>query len=594
MSSINKHLQFLLYLFLFPLIIHSCMDPIVESEDKIFEQTDNAFLNPTNDFPNGDFDYDLNHWGGFMNNSDSRIEIDVSDNSDYSNLEKENVAKLTALDGGSGLYNYFSYIPGDTFLFSFNYMIPDSIVNSENPPVFGLEIRTRTVDENLNITESVEDTYYNLFNEDTTKRLIADGNWHQIDIKRNFINPDAKAMYFRVGLFEFSLFFTGELASSRAVTFLDNFHIQNNANINTKPSDFNIVYPLDNDVFDLDTINNFQTIPFIWESSFDEDTILYTNRLLAQIPAENLLMSNGFEEYEEVQAINPANGSFVNYKMPDGFGTGIFNWFVGQSNGDQYFTSWVTDTISRSGEHSFRMGAAPVNKPKHTSTLMYTLSMVFTNGAINKDRVKPGTNLTIKGYMMTPSADKLTGDNSAALMVSTFTDEWYYHTSPAIGSDYTPDIWHPFEVSMRLPESSWAPNTVAAWLCFRYDQYADGTGSVYFDDVSISASEPIRYKVTNFFDITTNQTSSTMSGNYIQNLFNFINYDLSGLTFSSVDFEWSILATDLSSQVEALNSPVVFTVLDSSPSEFTTNLNSTDQNFSHLQSFIFNEIMSEE
>ena len=80
-----------------------------------------------------------------------------------------------------------------------------------------------------------------------------------------------------------------------------------------------------------------------------------------------------------------------------------------------------------------------------------------------------------------------------------------------------------------------------------------------------------------------------MSGNYIQNLFNFINYDLSGLTFSSVDFEWSILATDLSSQVEALNSPVVFTVLDSSPSEFTTNLNSTDQNFSHLQSFIFND-----
>ena len=239
------------------------------------------------------------------------------------------------------------------------------------------------------------------------------------------------------------------------------------------------------------------------------------------------------------------------------------------------------------------MGAAPVNKPKHTSTLMYTLSMVFTNGAINKDRIKPGTNLTIKGYMMTPSADKLTGDNSAALMVSTFTDEWYYHTSPTIRSDYEPDIWHPFEVSMRLPESSWAPNTVAAWLCFRYDQYADGTGSVYFDDVSISASEPIRYKITNFFDITTNQTSSTMSGNYIQNLFNFINYDLSGLTFNSVDFEWSILATDLSSQVEALNSPIVFTVFDSSHLEYTTIFNSKNQKFPDLQSFIFNQIMSE-
>ena len=90
-----------------------------------------------------------------------------------------------------------------------------------------------------------------------------------------------------------------------------------------------------------------------------------------------------------------------------------------------------------------------------------------------------------------------------------------------------------------------------------------------------------------------NTISSTMSGNYIQNLFNFINYDLSGLTFNSVDFEWSILATDLSSQVEALNSPVVFTVFDSSPLEYTTIFNSKNQKFPDLQSFIFNQIISE-
>ena len=49
---------------------------------------------------------------------------------------------------------------------------------------------------------------------------------------------------------------------------------------------------------------------------------------------------------------------------------------------------------------------------------------------------------------------------------------------------------------------------------------------------------------------------------YLKNLFSYIIGDLSGVSFSEVKFEWGILATDLKDEVKALNSPITFTVID--------------------------------
>ena len=61
-------------------------------------------------------------------------------------------------------------------------------------------------------------------------------------------------------------------------------------------------------------------------------------------------------------------------------------------------------------------------------------------------------------------------------------------------------------------------------------------------------------------------TSTMMSGQYLSTLFSFIKNDLAGISFSEVDFEWGILATDNISEVFASNSPVTFTVIDTSMS----------------------------
>ena len=49
---------------------------------------------------------------------------------------------------------------------------------------------------------------------------------------------------------------------------------------------------------------------------------------------------------------------------------------------------------------------------------------------------------------------------------------------------------------------------------------------------------------------------------YLKNLFSYIVSDLSGIAFREVQFEWGILATDLKDEVKALNSPITFTVID--------------------------------
>ena len=48
---------------------------------------------------------------------------------------------------------------------------------------------------------------------------------------------------------------------------------------------------------------------------------------------------------------------------------------------------------------------------------MYRLSEV--NGyEVNKDRISPGTVVTMKGYIMTPGTNKLEGDNNACIGIS--------------------------------------------------------------------------------------------------------------------------------------------------------------------------------
>ena len=45
--------------------------------------------------------------------------------------------------------------------------------------------------------------------------------------------------------------------------------------------------------------------------------------------------------------------------------------------------------------------------------------------------------------------------------------------------------------------------------------------------------------------------------------FPYIVGDLSGITFSQVDFQWGLIATDQNHEVMATNSPITFTVIDS-------------------------------
>ena len=97
---------------------------------------------------------------------------------------------------------------------------------------------------------------------------------------------------------------------------------------------------------------------------------------------------------------------------------------------------------------------------------------------------------------------------------------------------------------------------------FRYGQFGSDSGKVYFDDIEISTSEPITFFVTDYYDVVTSNTNTIMSSTYLKNLFSYIVSDLSGIAFSEVQFEWGILATDLKDEVKALNSPITFTVID--------------------------------
>ena len=102
--------------------------------------------------------------------------------------------------------------------------------------------------------------------------------------------------------------------------------------------------------------------------------------------------------------------------MPQGYGLFASNWGSSQTTNNlthQYVNSAVVDSVSRTGLHSLMMEDSDSNTAVFNhSTLIYRLSQVNDN--LNKDRIRPGTELTIKGYIMTPSSDKIDGENHAS------------------------------------------------------------------------------------------------------------------------------------------------------------------------------------
>ena len=153
------------------------------------------------------------------------------------------------------------------------------------------------------------------------------------------------------------------------------------------------------------------------------------------------------------------------------------------------------------------------------------------------------------------------------------------------------DIWHPFEVTVVVPENRGWPNTATVLAGFRYSQFAAGSGSVYFDDVTISTSDPMTFFVTDYYDVLTSNTSTIMSASYLKNLFSYIVDDLSGITFSQVDFEWGLISTDQNHEVMATNSPITFTVIDSTFNDLDNTMMQIGPDVQNMDFNSLNEIL---
>mgnify|MGYP001223483162 CR=1 FL=1 len=564
-------------------LLFTCMDPIFEPKEQYSSYQVNSFFDPSLGFPNGGFEDDLDLWQGRQEALIADLVVDSSSNMPQEPIEGSKSLSMTLFGGGMNVNNAFTYNPGDTLAFSFDYMIPDSNRIIPGHSAFEISVELTAVDENGNYLDfswwNQDELLYSIESENTERKLIADGNWHTLSAE--FLNSslEVKGVYFGVQVWEWSRsdWTYNEFENRYLNLYFDNFQVQKKITSNPKPTDFSILKPGNGDIYDLDTLSNFQTIPFIWEESSDSDTLLYTNRLVSYVPCINSSLSNGFEDYDIMIGSNPETGTPFEYKMPDGFGT-FPNWFYGQTDWNMQFNTWVTDTVARSGSHSLRMGATKLETEMHTTTLLYTFSRVDLPW-INRDRIKPGTVVSVKGYAMTPSDDRMKGNNKASLVIISQDEEWQTSTSTAINSSYEPDVWHPFEVNMTIPERLQYPNTTKVYISFRYVQYNGELGTTFFDDITISTSSPINFYVTEYYDVMTENTSSVMSAYYIKNLFSFVKTELTGINFGQVDFEWGILATDLNTEVPAINSPVTFTVLDSGSDQNNIGLSSSNGPF---------------
>ena len=566
----------------------SCMDPVIETDAKYSDYTEfiaSEYLNdPEQGFVNGGFeDGDVSLWGGFQDQYDQNIQnickLDVRTAyyildtvAAISPVEGDYYLRLSTESGNSGIFRYFSYEPGDTLVYSFSYMIPSADVIPSSP-AFAMNVRLTGTDSDANFFDQ-EVISYSTTSDVSETKIYADGDWHNIEVSFSNSSLNVVGNYFRVDFAEWSNWDWNYTSPRTLLTYLDDFSVEVKKSKNEKPTDFNILHPLTGDAFNLDTITNFQTIPFSWEESVDADTVLYTNRLVCKVKCDGALISNGFESYITDQQWDPVLEQQVTRKMPQGYGTLARDWVPLQTVNNlthQYMNYAVVDTVSRTGTHSFRMeGIEENDQPSFYTSLMYRLSQVNDN--LDKDRIRPGTELTISGYAMTPSQNKISGDNHAELVIFSATDIWNVSTSQVIDDSYEGDIWHPVEVSVVVPENRGFPNTTNVYMGFRYSQFGDAVGVVYFDDVSISTSEPITFFVTDYYDVITSNTSTIMSSTYLKNLFSYIVSDLSGISFSQVEFEWGILATDLNNEVKAINSPISFTVIDSTYNDLNNNM----------------------
>lgn len=588
MMNYNNHNKIIISSLL-TMILVSCMDPIIEPDENYSDYNDEVLNDPELGFPNGNFMHEFESWGGFTNQFGS-LAIDTNQTASNSEVGDNNSVLITSRRGTNGVYNRFSYEPGDTLTFTFYYMIPEPIEPLINGDLaFELSIRKAPMDENNNWS-NWEDITLSLDSEDINTKLIADGTWRPITTKASYSSSEVKGQYFRVGLSEWSFWSAGSENERELKVYLDNFDVTLAKCDNNAPSEFQILYPYDGSIFNLDTITNFQTIPFSWEESFDEDTVIYTNRLTSEIICETADIASGFENYEQVNVLTEAN-EIKTVKMPKGYSNnywaGSGNWLQFQTDWANEFTVWLTDTVSKSGDHSLRMGASGLSKPSHHTTLNLRMSEV--NDFINKDRIVPGSEVTISGYIMTPSNDPLTGENSAAIIICARELNWIYATSETITSSHEQDVWHYVEAKMTIPERTDRPNTSTALLHFRYNQYLENTGTVYFDDVKISVSKPLTYVVTDYFDVTTSVTNTMMSANYLKNLFSFIREDLSGISFEEANFKWGILATDNIRETIANNSPVTFKIIDNYEETVSARINTlyelSDSDIPHRNSY---------
>ena len=192
---------------------------------------------------------------------------------------------------------------------------------------------------------------------------------------------------------------------------------------------------------------------------------------------------------------------------------------------------------------------------------------------------------------MTPTTNKLSGENSASLVIYTATDMWNISTSEVLNENSEENVWHPFKVSVVVPERRQFPNTTTVFMGFRYNQFSGGSGEVFFDDITISTSEPVTFFVTDYYDVLTNNTGTIMSATYLKNLFSYIVSDLSGISFSQVNFEWGLIATDQNHEVKALNSPVTFTIIDSSFNDIDNNIMQIGPDVQSMDFNSLNEIL---
>ena len=594
------------YIILF-LFLCSCMDPVFERDTDYSDYTEfiaSEYLNdPKQGFLNGGFEEgNVDLWGGFQDQYNSTVQnvckLDVKTTKYIldtipviSPVEGEYYLRLSTESGNSGIFRYFSYEPGDTLKYSFSYMIPSEDVISSSP-AFTMNVRLTGTDNDANFFDE-EITNYSTASNDIETKIYADNEWHTIEATFSNSSLNVVGNYFRVDFGEWSNWDWNYNSARTLVTYLDDFKVEVKKSNNEKPTDFNILHPLSGDAFNLDTITNFQTIPFSWESSMDADTVLYTNRLVCKVACEGALISNGFESYTINEQWDPILEQQVSRMMPQGYGSLARDWVPLQTTNNlthQYLNYAVVDTVSRTGTNSFKMeGVKENDMPSFYSSLMYRLSQV--SEFLDKDRIRPGTELTIRGFAMTPSEDKISGDNHAELVIFSATDIWNVSTSQVLDNSYDADVWHPIEVSVVIPENRGFPNTTNVYMGFRYSQYGGETGAVYFDDISISTSEPITFFVTDYYDVVTNNTSTIMSSTYLKNLFSYIVSDLSGISFSQVEFEWGILATDLNNEVKAINSPISFSVIDSSFNDLNNSLLHIGPTFNEINNDIISNLI---